>query len=114
MHRVEIGCLQRRKAGLIGLCDMHRKRTDTGRGQDKGEIPFSCSLAGEDRHLKYEASGFETRMSSIGHRLKDPHTRTCCESNLSSLISGLTKFLLGSVILEIKVSDGQQETYRTP
>jgi len=30
------------------------------------------------------------------------------------MISGLMKFMMGSVILEIKASDGQQETYLAP
>jgi len=73
-----------------------------------GALPEKPSFTGRGR------SGFEIRLRSIGHRPNDPHTKTCCESNLSSMISGLMKFMMGSVILEIKASDGQQETYLAP
>jgi hypothetical protein len=93
------------------MTDTRNERTQA-EGRTKGKFPLSYSLAGEDRHLKFEASGFEIRIRSIGHLLNDPHTRTYCESNLSSMISGLTKCMQSSVILKIKASDGQQETYR--
>ena len=108
IHRVKIGWARGARRGFHGLCLMMTwaiKRTNTGNGQDKEGL-FLVLFIGMER------SGFEIQMRSIGHRLNDPHPETCCESILSSMISGLTKFMQGSVILGVKASDDKHGTCR--
>ncbi len=50
--------------GFWGVGSSAGKGTYTGRGQDKGDFPLSCSLAGKDWHLKCETSGFENRTAA--------------------------------------------------